>query len=120
MIFRTAIKEIFNGVVPDRIKERAKNLIIKMTDAEKRWTKYIAKDVLGYSDNVIDIFVEAQANSVCSNLLIDPIYPKVDDANNPLRRVLLNHLPVNNGGRRGGVFEGNIIEYSKNSVALDF
>lgn len=91
-----------------------------MTDAEKRWTKYIAQGVLGYSDNIVDIFVEAQANSVCTNLLMDTIYPTVDDANNPLRRILLNHLPVNNGGKRSGVFEGNVIEYSKNSIELDF
>lgn len=117
-IFRTGIIEEYNGVVPDSIVEKAHKLIIKLTDAEKRWTKYMTKGIMGFSDNIIDVFVEGQANSVCKNLGIPLLYDK--HANNPLQDILSKHISGGEHKKRGGFFERNVAEYSKGGLVIDF
>lgn len=116
-IFRTAIKESFNGKIPDIVLEKGKELIIKMTDAEKRWTKYATQGLLGFSDRTIDIFIESKANSVCKNLGLPLIYK--EEANNPLGKLLQNFLRGGNVESRTNFFESNSVEYTKGSFKED-
>lgn len=132
-IFRSAIKELFGGVVPERVNDKAIEIIKFMTDVEYNWTKVITRDVVGFSDRVIRKFVEGQANSVARNLALTTehgygvIYPDDDKEieNNPLRRILLKHLPAvtKDGdvtGVREGVFGHNVTDYNKNGMKFDF
>lgn len=117
-IFRTCIKEEFNGEIPDEIKAKGRELIIKMTEAEKRWTKYATRGLLGFTDRTIDIFVESKANSVCKNLGFDLIY-EIND-NNPLDKLLKKSLRGGGIESRTNFFESNSVEYTKGSLDDDF
>lgn len=133
-IFRTAIKELFNGNIPEKLIKPATDMIKIMVEAEKRWTKYISnvngdflkdvesgidkehynrEDLLqilpGFSEEVIDEFIEGQANSVCSNLGLPLIYENKDIRTNPLKILLSNHLQYG----REGVFEVQGVEYTR-------
>lgn len=129
-IFRTAISELFNGVLPTELIEPAHDMIKIMVEAEKRWTKYITNvngdwcneisdvdidlrraTLKGFSNEVIDIFIEGQANSVCSNLGLPLLYPERKNVNNPLANLLARHITY----AREGVFETKGVEYSRNT-----
>ena len=92
-------------------------MITKMTDAEKRWTKYLSKGLQGFSDEAIDIYIEGQANSVCNNLGIPKLYEKKKV--NPLRRVLTSHLKGGEMESKENFFLGNVTAYSKSSLIVD-
>lgn len=117
-IYRTAIEESFNKVVPDLIKNSARELIMKLTEAEKRWGKYVTNGLLGFSPNVIDRFVESRANDVCKNINIDPIYE--ESKINPLNTIYLNNLRGGELESRTNFFESNSTEYSTGAVEVDF
>lgn len=118
-IFRTVVNESFGGKIPVNIQNKLKHMIIDMSDAEKKWTKFATNGLMGFSDRTIDIFIEEQANSVCSNLGIMPIYEKHKE--NPLKKILVKNLK---GGEatesRESFFEVNVASYSKGSVEVDF
>ena len=117
-IFRTAIVESFDGVIPAQIQNKAKHMIMEMVTAEKRWTKYVSKGLMGFSDRAIDVLVEQQANSVCKNLGLPTIYPK--DTENPLKKLLVNNLKGGVMESRSNFFENNVAEYSKGALEIDF
>jgi ribonucleoside-diphosphate reductase beta chain len=118
-IFRTTVQESFEGKIPVHIQNRLKQMIISMVDAEKKWTKFATHNLIGFSDRTIDIFIEAQANSVCNNLGLMPIFEKHKE--NPLKKILVKNLK---GGEdtesRESFFEVNVASYSKGSVEVDF
>lgn len=129
-IFRTAMKELFDGIVPQQIIEPALDMIKIMAEAEMHWTKYISNvngqwvneisevpvdlrtsTLKGFSSEVIDIFVKNQANSVCRNLNLPELYPEAKDQANPLGHLLKKHLSYG----REGVFTGNGLEYAQST-----
>lgn len=116
-IFRETVKENFNGTIPDIVKIRGKELIMKMCVAEKRWTKYATKGLLGFTDRTIDIFIESKANSVCRNLGFDLMYPENND--NPLGKLLNKSLRGGEIESRTNFFEANSVEYTKGSFKQD-
>lgn len=117
-IFRTAVDESFGGVVPDTVTKKITEMIIDMAIAEKRWTKYVTQGLLGFSDRAIDIFIEDQANNICSNLRLPLIFEKHKD--NPLRKILNKTLKGGGTDSREAFFESNVASYSKGSVETDF
>jgi ribonucleoside-diphosphate reductase beta chain len=117
-IFRAAISESFDGVVPADVQKRITNMVIAMTNAEKRWTKYVTKGVLGFSDNSIDIFVESKANSVMKNLGLPLIYREAE--NNPLGDLLNKFIRGGDIKTRSAFFEKNVVDYSKGTLEVDF
>ena len=116
-IFRTTIKEEYNGDIPEIVVTRATEFIKKMTDAEKRWTKYATKGLLGFTDASINVFVEGRANSVCNNLGLPLIYPKSE--NNPLEKLLKKSLRGGEMESRSNFFEVNSVEYTKGSLQVN-
>ena len=117
-IFRTIIHEEFNGRIPNDIVIKLHNLIKDMTIAEKRWSKYALRGAVGSSDEAIDYLVEGQANSVCSNLMIPKLFE--ERKNNPLKKLLLKNLKGGVMSSRTNFFEGNVVDYSKGSLKIDF
>lgn len=117
-IFRTIIEEEFNGVVPTSVINKATDMIKKMNDAEIRWTKYVSKGILGFSDRSIETFINYKANSVCKNLLLPTIY-EVDKVN-PLNKLLINHLSNENNPGRQNFFEQNVLEYNHGGLKNDW
>ena len=117
-IFRTAIKESFNGVVPVAVKEKITKMVQIMTEAEIRWGKYATKGLLGFSDESIERFVHTQANEVFSNLMLPKIYPEYTIKENPLQRLLMDHIKGGEVATKTLFFEGNPVDYSKSSVDM--
>ena len=115
-IFRTAVKENFDGIIPKDVEEFGLELIKEMTNAEKRWTKYVSKGLLGFSDRVIDIFVEGKANSVCKNLGLPLLFKESDF--NPLQDLLDKHLVGGNETKRSGFFERNVADYTVGTLDM--
>ena len=117
-IFRTAVDESFDGVVPDSVSKKITEMILDMVTAEKRWTKYVTQGLLGFSDRAIDIFIEDQANNICSNLRLPLIFEKHKD--DPLKKILNKTLKGGGTDSREAFFESNVASYSKGSVETDF
>lgn len=117
-IFRTVVIESFDGKIPVGVQNRLRVMISDMCEAEKTWTKYATQNLMGFSDRTIDIFVEDQANSVCTNLGLMPIYDKHKE--NPLKKILVKNLKGGESDSRSSFFEVNSAEYSKGSVEVDF
>jgi len=115
-IFRTAVKETFDGIVPKDVEEFSLDLISKMVDAEKRWTKYVSKGLLGFSERAIDIFVEGKGNSVCKNLGLPLLYKESDF--NPLQDLLNKHLVGGELDKRTGFFEKNVADYTVGTLDM--
>lgn len=113
-IFRTAIKESFDGVVPAIVIERIHNMVKIMVDAEIRWTKYVTKDMLGFSDHSIKVYIESQGNSVCNNLGLPLLYEEVPLEKNPLKQKLLSHYKnAEEVTTKSLFFEANVADYQK-------
>lgn len=113
-IFRTTIKESFDGVVPASVIERIHTMVKIMVDAEIRWTKYVTKDMLGFSDHSIKVYIESQGNSVCRNLGIPLLYEEVPLADNPLKQKLLSHYKnAEDVTTKSLFFEANVADYQK-------
>ena len=115
-IFRTAIKENFNSVIPKDIEKFGLELIEEMCNVEKRWTKYVSKGLLGFSERSVDIFIEGKANSVCKNLGLPLIYKKSDF--NPLQELLNKHLIGGSETKRSGFFERNVADYTVGTLDM--
>jgi len=117
-IFRTIVIENFDGVLPEDVEERIIQMVKDMADAERRWGKYALKGIMGASEKAIDLLVDEQANSVCKNLGIRKLFsePKY----NPLKELLKEHLRGDGLDTKGNIFEKNVVEYSKNTVIIDF
>jgi len=115
-IFRTAVKENFDGVVPEDVKEFSLSLIEEMVNAEKRWTKYVSKGLLGFSERAIDIFVEGKGNSVCKNLGLPLLYEESEF--NPLQDLLNKHLVGGSESKRTGFFERNVADYTVGTLDM--
>lgn len=117
-IFRTAIKESFGGIVPEVVKEKITKMVQIMTEAEIRWGKYATKGLLGFSDKSIERFVHTQANEVFSNLMLPKIYPEYTIKENPLQRLLTDHIKGGEVATKTLFFEGNPVDYSKSTVDM--
>ena len=118
-IFKTAVAEEFNGVVPSSVIYRIHEMVKIMCEAEKRWTNYMTKGILGFSEQTIKAFIEGQANSVCKNLGIPLLYDHVPMVQNPLKKLMLDHLKGGEVETKTLFFEGNPVDYAKGSIDMD-
>ena len=118
-IFRNIVKEECNGVVPETVKKQAMDLILKMQDAEIRWTKYASKGLFGFTDEAIEIFIKNKVNNICRNLWLDIPYDKKDLQINPLQELVDEHTPINNTARQN-FCESKVTEYNVAAVKDDW
>lgn len=119
-VFRTAVRESFDGVIPESVLQRANNLIKEMTEAEIEWTSYVGEGMRMFTPESIDTFIKGQSNSVCKNLGIPLLYPEVVGKPNPLNKMLMENLnAADNTKLRSSIFEVNAMEYNKNALEDD-
>lgn len=119
-IFRTAVKESFDGIIPQEVIKRANQLIKEMTEAEIEWTNHVGQGMRMFTPESIDIFIKGQANSVCRNLGIELLYPDVVSKPNPLKRLIMERVSAaDNTKLRSSIFEVNAMEYNKNALKDD-
>ena len=117
-IFRTAIEEEFNGVIPTTLIDKIHSMVRIMTEAEIRWGIYAANGVLGFSEQSITALAQGQANSVCRNLGIPKLYENVPN-DNPLRKLVLERISGGDVETKTLFFEGNPVDYSKAGMDMD-
>lgn len=117
-MFRCAVDEEYDGAIPNIVIRKAHELITNMVYAEKRWTNYVSKGILGFSRKVVDIFVENKADSVCKNLRLPTIYNRTE--HDLLGKLLSERLRGGTYESRSNFFEVNATEYSKGSIVDDY
>ena len=100
----------------EELKQIAYMYIDKFVNLEIEWTKYItAGNILGFSDEGIERYCKYRGNAVCENLG----YPKLYDVEkSPLQSIEDKYCDFNT--TRTNFFEGNVVNYSKGSLDLDF
>lgn len=108
----------------EETKQTIVDMILHMTNEEKIWTKHISKDLLGFTDNSIDLYIEYQANSVCNNIGIDPLFEETDGG--PISNLVKeNSMLTKSSGStiiatKTNFFENAVGDYSKNSIDDDY
>lgn len=116
-IFRTAVEEEFNGIIPKEVETRCLDMIQKMTEAEIRWTTYATEGLDGFTPSSIEVFVQSKANSVCKNLGLPQLY--IVDGYNPLQKLLSKYLSGGELETRQNFFEKNSLNYNKGGMEMD-
>jgi ribonucleoside-diphosphate reductase beta chain len=118
-IFRAIIDEEFNGKITAEVEDRCYKMVQDITEAELRWSKYIGieYELNMFTDYTIEAFIYGQANSICKNLRLKPLYKDYDV--NPLRDLMMEKAK---GGlnKRTNFFERNVTEYNKIGVDIDW
>jgi ribonucleoside-diphosphate reductase beta chain len=117
-IYRHIIDEEFNGRIPLVVEAKLKEMILDMVKAEKRWTTYVAEALPGFSKVSINILVESQANSICSNLRLPHLFDKAKV--NPLKELLVRNLKGGNYGVKDSFFESNSVSYTLGGLEIDY
>lgn len=106
--------------MPEEVVKKAHAMIRMISEAEKRWTNYVANGtILGFSDRTIKIFIENQANEVCKNMGIPPVYEDHSKEDNPLLKLVKDHVKGGEVATKTLFFEGNVADYSKAAVKMD-
>lgn len=116
-IYRTALDEVYDGVVPKELEVKIHKLIKGMVEAEVKWTTYASDGLPGFSPEAVKVFIEGQANNICKNLRVPKLYE--DNKINPLRKILVSRLKGGELESRTNFFEGNVAEYSTGSLIMD-
>ena len=100
----------------EELKQTAYIYIDKFVNLEIEWTKYItAGNILGFSDEGIERYCKYRGNAICENLG----YPKLYNVEkSPLQSIEDKYCDFNT--TRTNFFEGNVVNYSKGSLDLDF
>lgn len=111
-------KNIFNSSVAlvglnDDTKLRINIMIKHMCEEEKIWTKYITKNLLGFSERAIEMFIEEKANSVCRNLKLSTLYDETDGG--PLMSIVDRYSMLKTK-TKANFFEVPVGDYAINSL----
>ena len=91
------------------------DMIHNMVEAEIRWTNYITKGVLGFSEQSIQIYVEHKGNSVCKNLGIQPLYKQTDGG--PLQK-LLEKFSLLKSDIKTNFMESKVVDYDMSGLDM--
>lgn len=121
-IFRTVLREK-NLTISDTLYKKMTDLILHMTNEEKLWLKSLTKNLLGFSDAAIDMFVENKANSICENLKLDYMFTKTDGG--PLEKTYRLYSKASKDGTntvdtKTDFFETTVIDYAKGVLDEDY
>jgi ribonucleoside-diphosphate reductase beta chain len=111
-IYQTAVRE--NSIKPNESK--ILEMIRYMADIEKEWGYYATEGLTGFSKTAIDLLVEYQANSVCTNLKLSETAYEVTDGG-PLVKLLKDNIPTANKTKTN-FFEGQVADYSIGSLDM--
>lgn len=113
-IIRTTLKQ-YPNLYTDKLQSEIYDMISTMCKAEQEWTKYATKGVLGFSDKAIKILCEHQANSVCKNIKLPPLYEPTDGG--PLVSLLSKYNMLTTDTKTN-FFESSVGDYSVGSLDM--
>jgi len=117
-IYKDVLDEVFGGEVPNDLKKDLKDLIDYMTGVEIRWTKYVTKDLFGFTDESINVYIKDKANQICRNMKIEELYPDIKDGG--VIKEFIEKKYVMKGSTKTNFFESKVADYAKGSIKIDF
>lgn len=114
-MFQTSLKQR-PYLDTEELKKVAYNMIDTFVNLEIEWTKYITDGkILGFSEESIIRYCKYRGNVVCENLG----YPRLYEVErSPLQNIEDSYCDFNT--TRTNFFEGDVVNYSKGSLELDF
>ena len=117
MIYRTALDELYDGIVPGELVVKIHKAITDMVAAELEWGLFMTEGMFGFTELSLIALIETQANNVCKNLKIPALYET--HPINPLGNILTKNLKGGGLSSREAFFEVNVAGYSKNNLIMD-
>jgi ribonucleoside-diphosphate reductase beta chain len=118
-IFNTMRRE-FPDLFTDKVLANVKAMFEEAVRMEIEWGKYITQEgILGLSPALIEKFVKYLANQRMADLKLPLLYPEIgtSTADNPLP--WFDSFSAFND-QKTNFFEGNVSNYSKGSLEMDF
>lgn len=114
-MFQTSLKQR-PYLDTEELKQTAYKMIDTFVNLEIEWTKYITDNkILGFSEESIVRYCKYRGDVVCENLG----YPKLYNVErSPLQNIEDSYCEFNT--TRTNFFEGDVVNYSKGSLVLDF
>ena len=113
-IFRTTVSQ--NKIEKETI-DRIIDMVKFINNEEIIWLNHISKQLLGFTEKSIKLFVEYHSNSVCENLSIKPIYEKTDGG--PLMKLFKKHSLLHNKTKTN-FFETTASDYAINILDTQY
>ena len=104
--------------VPKDIQKRIRDMIDYMTGVEINWALYITKGLLGFTKPTVEQYIKHKANKICDNLLLERLYPEVNDGG-VIERVIEKTYSFT-ANTKTNFFENKVRDYSKGSLKIDF
>ena len=89
-----------------------------MTEVEIRWTKYVTKDLFGFTDESINAYIKDKANQICRNMRIPELYPEVKKGG--VIEEFIEKKYAMKGSTKTNFFESKVADYAKGSIKIDF
>jgi len=118
-VFKNIFREAKNEIGLSEYTEiKALSMIDKMTKIEIEWTKHISKDLLGFSDKAIELYIEYQGNQVCKNLRLPLLYEETDGG--PLMNIYNQNSLLKGSSTKTNFFEAPVADYSVGSLDEDY
>ena len=105
-IFNTTVRQV--GITEETVTS-IQHLIKAMVDIEIKWTKYLAKNKLGFSDQAIELYVQYHGNSVCKNLNLPLVYDETDGG--PLMSIVHSKSMLSGNNVKANFFETAVSDY---------
>jgi ribonucleoside-diphosphate reductase beta chain len=114
-IFRTNLKQ-WPYLDTPALKDNTYELVSRMVDAGIEWLKYVTDgQILGFNDMAIEQYIRSKGNMVMTNMGYEEVW---DTGANPLLRIEKKYDMFND--MRTNFFEGDVKNYAKGSIDMDF
>lgn len=110
-LFNTAVKEVG---MDNKTLEEILFMIKDMANEEKIWTKHLSKNLLGFSPQAIDMFIEEKANSICRNLKLPVVFEITNGG--PLMAIVQKYSFLSQTKTKTNFFESTVGDYSVNGL----
>jgi len=118
-IFKS-MKNEFPDLFTKEVMDNVRNMLISAVEMEISWGKYITQNgIFGLSPEIIEKFIKFLGNQRAFDLGIDLLYSEVGFKENENPLPWFNSFSQFNN-QKTNFFEGNVTNYSKGSVEMDF
>ena len=117
-LFNTAYKEIYKDKRNKKLDIEISVMITDMASKEKTWTKHATKDILGFSDEAINMYIDYCAIQVMKNLHIDYLLSTTNIEPGPLK-IIEDKYSLLSTKTKANFFEGTVADYSIGTIKDD-
>ena len=113
-----SMKREYGEYLSEEVIEKIRNMFLEAVRLEIEWGKYITQGgILGLNEEIIELFVKYQANCRAKAIGLEDFFPEIGHKKNPIS--WFDDFSSFND-QKTNFFEGNVVNYSKGSVTMDF